>query len=580
MNILSFTYWTQCHDTSAAIVSDGELVAAAEEERLTRRKHDDSFPFHAIEFCLERAGLRMSEIEVIAFPLKPFRTGPDSELAGMDRAFLSRLRAGGAYTRRAVLHKRVLDAAVRKGISFNWKMEPVAATGFRAFRERYGRMPKVRYYDHHLAHAAATYLTSPYDDSAIATIDNRGGQYSTVTWSALEGRITRQHSEPFFNSLGQYYYDCTRYLGLGEFDEGKTMGLAPYGNPQGFAPRLATLLDMSNSCWFQYRRPPSLELLGFPRRNGEQIVKPPYTDFAAACQAALECAFRRIAVSALRDARSGNLCLSGGVALNCSCNGALLESGLAPSIWVFPASGDGGLSVGAALLCAAEANELRRSPLDHAYLGPDFSAEACEAALKRHNELAFHKTADVSSEVARLLADGKVVGWFQGRMELGPRALGNRSVLADPRPVEMRDRVNRLKGRELWRPLAPSVLAERASEFFTLRAPSPFMLFAASVRPEKRPLVPAIVHVDGSARPQTVTREQNPVFYDLLSAFGRLTGIPLVLNTSFNAAGEPIVCTPEDAIKSFLKMSLDVLVLGEYVVRRKEEEAKLRPLIR
>ena len=279
MNILSFTYWTQCHDTSAAIVCDGQLVAAAEEERLTRRKHDDSFPFHAIEFCLERAGLHMSEINVVAFPLKPFRTGPDSELAEMDHSFLNRLRAGGAYTRRAVLHKRVLNAAVRTGISFNWGMEPVAAAGLRAFRNRYGRMPKVHYYDHHLAHAAASYLTSPYDDAAIATIDNRGGQYSTVTWQALSARINRLHSEPFFNSLGQYYYDCTRYLGLGEFDEGKTMGLAAYGNPQGFVQPVAGLLDMSDSCWFQYRRPPSPESLGFPRRNGEQIVKPPYTRF-------------------------------------------------------------------------------------------------------------------------------------------------------------------------------------------------------------------------------------------------------------------------------------------------------------
>jgi carbamoyltransferase len=255
--------------------------------------------------------------------------------------------------------------------------------------------------------------------------------------------------------------------------------------------------------------------------------------------------------------------------LNCSANGALLDSGIVDSAWVFPAANDAGLCVGAALLCAHDCGELQPARLEHAYWGPEFGAGECEAAIRNEPQVALRRIdGPINEAVAEALASGNVVGVCRGRMEFGPRALGNRSILADPRRLENRDRVNRIKGRELWRPLAPSVLAERASEFFDLRQPSPFMLFRTHVNPEKRSAVAAIVHVDGSARPQTVTKAQNSDFYDLIAAFSRRTGVPILLNTSFNTASEPIVCTPQDAIATFLASELDLLVLGDFLVEK------------
>jgi carbamoyltransferase len=288
----------------------------------------------------------------------------------------------------------------------------------------------------------------------------------------------------------------------------------------------------------------------------------------------LEVAIANVVRSGIEATQNRNLCLAGGVMLNCSSNGGLLTSGVADSIWIFPAASDAGTSVGAALQCAAENGELDRTGLVNPYLGPDFSASEIEVALRNDQRVAFWLAPDISTEVAQRLAAGEVIGWFQGRMELGPRALGNRSILADPRSVEMRDRVNRIKRREHWRPLAPVVLEESAPDFFRMNTSSPFMLFAVQVRLEKRSIVPAVVHADGSARPQTVSHDQNPRLYDLIRAFRQQTGVPVLLNTSFNDADEPIVCTPQDAIRSFLAMELDMLVLGDYVVRREGAPSK------
>jgi carbamoyltransferase len=267
-------------------------------------------------------------------------------------------------------------------------------------------------------------------------------------------------------------------------------------------------------------------------------------------------------------AGTGELCLGGGAMLNCSSNGALQKASLAANIWVFPGASDCGLSVGAAALCAAELGELERARLSQAYLGPEFTESECEQELRREKNIAWRRVGNIENEVAEYLAGGETVGWFQGRMEFGPRALGNRSILADPRDPEMHKRVNRIKGREYWRPLGPVVNAERSSEYFELSGPSPFMLFRVNVVPSMRSTIPAVVHVDGSARPQTVTKDQNPRLRKLLTAFDHLTSVPVLLNTSFNAAGEPIVCTPRDAIKAFLAMRLDCLAIGDFVVTR------------
>jgi carbamoyltransferase len=571
MNILGFTDWLSDHNTSAAIISDGVLIAAAEEERFSRRKYDGAPPFSAIDFCLRRAGISMAQVDFLALACKPFRSGPDSQLAEMDSAFLHRLQKEGSVRWRSVIHKCLLDTYLRfrPGSVTSWGMDKVVAAGFASMRERFGHLPRARFYDHHQSHAAAAYYSSKLGRAAVATIDGRGGSYATVAWNAETDRITRLRAEPFTNSLGIFYEDCSIYLGLGKFGQGKMMGLASYGKGGKIADRVSRLVEFNDLQWYQYRTRPGPHVLGFHPRFAEPLLDSPYPDFAAACQRTLEHAVARVVRSTIEEARCQDLCLGGGVTLNCSSNGALLSSGIASSIWIFPASGDAGLSVGAAMLCAAQIGELRRTQLNHAYWGPDFSASEYEAALKREPRVVYQREANLFAEVARYLATGKVIGWFQGRMELGPRALGNRSILADPRRVEIRDRVNGIKGREQWRPLAPVVLAECAAEYFALDVVSPFMLFATQVRPEKRPMIPAVVHVDGTARPQTVTREQNHRLYDLIFAFRQLTQVPVLLNTSFNAAEEPIVCSPQDAIETFLATGLDILVLGDWIVSRR-----------
>jgi carbamoyltransferase len=356
------------------------------------------------------------------------------------------------------------------------------------------------------------------------------------------------------------------YLGLGEFGEGKTMGLAAYGEPTLLWPAVSRLLDTSDpSRWYRYLQEPSESLLGFPPRSDDEATNGPYPHFAAAVQRRLEQAIKRVAESACEQAGCAALCLAGGVALNCSANGGLLVDRHPHPVWAFAAAGDGGLSLGAALLAAQEAGELESRRLDHAYLGPSFDNRAIELALQAEPGITIHRSARVVEEVAERLSRGQIVGWFHGRMELGPRALGNRSILADPRSAHVRDRVNRLKGREPWRPLAPSVIADRASEYFELPGESPFMLFAARVRPSARDQLPAVVHADGSARPQTVRQAQNTALHALLLQFERRPGLPVLLNTSFNTAGEPIVCRPEDGIRTFLATGLDALACGDFI---------------
>lgn len=572
MRILSFTSWDDVHDTAAALVCEGRVVAAAEEERFSRVKHDSTVPLRAIDFCLSRAGLTMKEIDLIAFPEKPFRTGRDSKLADIDRSALWRLFRAGHVRTRGLVHHTALSAYLRLGLpqSRSFGMDPIVAHAFELVREAHGPLPPVRFYDHHLAHAATAYLTSGLESAAIATVDGRGDPYATITWRARGTEIERLRCEPWCNSLGFYYRDCTHYLGLGEFGEGKTMGLSAYADSAELQGHVERMLEIDGRRWYQYRRKPSEDLLGFPPRSRAPVTDHPHPQLAAAVQQALELAVERVARSASSDAQSLALCLGGGVALNCAANGRLLASGDFAPVWAFAASGDAGLSVGAGLLAARDANELEIERLDHAYLGPEFDAEAVESTLAVEPAITFERSPRVADEIAELLATGQVVGWFQGRMELGPRALGNRSILASPGSTEIRDRVNRLKGREPWRPLAPSILAECAADYFELSGESPFMLFATNVRPHVRRQVPAIVHVDGSARPQTVRRDQNPPLHACIEAFRRRTGLPLVLNTSFNAAGEPIVCTPADAVRSFLAMGLDALVCGDFVVRRRD----------
>jgi carbamoyltransferase len=548
------------------MVRDGELIAAAEEERFTRKKHDGSIPFNAIDYCLRMAGVEMRQVDAIAYPDMPFRTGHDSQLAEMQFKSLASMVRHKEARKRSLLHKAALGVANRLRLSRNAGMNSLVAEAFARLEVRYGRLPPVKFYGHHLSHAAAAYLTSGFADSAVATLDGRGGPLSGATWHARDMKLEKLDEEPYTNSLGWFYRDCTRFLGLGDFGEGKLMGLAPYGTASKKIHSVNASLDTTESKWFRYKRAPTL--VEFPRRDDDDILNEPWPDFAAAVQQALERGYERTVLSALHTSESRRLCVGGGVAMNCSANGHLLASHIADEMWAFPASGDAGLSVGAALLAAGDFGELVPGRIESPFWGPDFDDDACEAALIASPGVTYYRSANISSDVAQKLSEGKVVGWFQGRMELGPRALGNRSILADPRTVATRDKVNRVKGREMWRPLAPSILSEKTGEWFETIPPSAFMLFAVQARAITKAKAPAIVHVDGSARPQPVSKQLNSLYYDLIVEFDRLTGVPMLLNTSFNSAGEPIVCTPQDAVKTFCSTDLDLLVMGPFVARK------------
>ena len=511
----------------------------------------------------------MSDVRVIAYPDTPFRSGRDSQLAEMRSDTLQRIIDDGHMRPRSRLHKKVLDVAVKAGIAPDLQMNSQVAEGFRALEARYGKLPEVRYYGHHLSHAAAAFLTSGFDEAAVVTLDGRGGPLSGATWMARDNEIERIDEEPYTNSLGWFYRDCTRYAGLGDFGEGKLMGLAPYGTAAKQAGMMRLLIDTAGDRWYAIRQRPHPSFTGFQPREKDDILSGPYADFAAAAQHAVERSVERAVRSAVGRTKSAQVCLGGGVAMNCSANGRLLASSPNEEFWLFPASGDAGLSVGAALLAARDKHDPVGERIESPYLGPSFSDAENEAVLARNAAVEYSRHDDVSNVVAPMLAEGNIVGWFQGRMELGPRALGNRSILADPRTLEMRDRVNRVKGREMWRPLAPSILAERTLEYFENVPPNAFMLFAVQSREITRNVAPAVVHIDGSARPQPVTRYLNERYYDLIAAFDRITGVPILLNTSFNTAHEPIVCTPHDALKTFLACDLDVLVLGNFIATKR-----------
>lgn len=568
MNILGLSDWRGSHDSSAAIVRDGGLVAAAEEERFSRKKHDGAPPWRAVESCLRQAAIDFREIDYIAFAGLPFRTGRNSFLAELDREFVQETVRRGTFRRRTALHKLMLDAYLALGgPPMSAGIDTVVGSGLQELEQRFGELPQLRYFGHHASHAASALLARASEASTVVTIDGVGDFYSTVAWKSEADSLSRIRAEPATNSLGQFYYDCTNHLGLGEFGEGKTMGLAAYGDPRALEDVAARLLDISGPGWYRYDGPVTRENSGFTTPGSDGVFAEPFTHFAAACQGRLEAAVARVTDLAAQAAGRNELCLGGGVTMNCSANGALLASGRFDSISVFPASGDAGLSTGAAMLCSGGLGVRAHPWTRTAYLGPAFDDRECLRALEAEPRVTFSKPGDIVRDAADLLAAGNVLGWFQGRMELGPRALGNRSILADPRSVAIRDRVNRLKGREPWRPLAPSVPAEAAGEYFALPAESPYMLFAAQVKAAKRSAIAGVVHADGSARPQTVRAEHNPRFHQLLRAFERRTGVPVLLNTSFNAAGEAIVCAPEDAIRTLLAIGLDALVLGDYLVR-------------
>ncbi|MBZ5700738.1 MAG: carbamoyltransferase [Acidobacteriia bacterium] len=551
--------YSQMHDSSACIVRDGELLFAVAEERLSRLKHDAGFPHLAIRACLDFAQAQPGDLDEVCFGWQA--PGP------LFRHDLKCYATG----RQPLTYLNLLNST-RYFLSM-WHQQG----GAKRFAQHFGpTKARMRFVDHHLAHALSTFGYSGYGDAAVLVMDGRGAWEATSIWHGRDNRLEHVLTIPWPNSLGLFYAEFTQYLGFQKYsDEWKVMGLAPYGKP---GVDLRAFLDLSAAPYRVHTKllaenaSGSLEgivaRLG-PARRAESEIEDRYKDIAYAVQEACENAMLNLVRLAVEKTGSRNVCLVGGVALNSKANGKIAASGLVDKIFVQPAAADDGVALGAALAPYLEnGRRLPDKPMRHGYLGPAFSDAQIEAALRTY-KLRYRVLADPALTAAELLSQGRILGWFQGRMEFGPRALGSRSILADPRDPEMNAKVNNaVKFREWWRPFAPSMLSEKASEYIESATDSPFMILTAQVKPEKRSVIPSVTHVDGSARPQTVEKEINPLYWRLIDEFGKRTGVYVVMNTSFNLRGEAIVHTPTDAIRTFFSSGMDALVIGSFLVEK------------
>lgn len=562
-------------DAAAALLRNGELIAAAEEERFVRRRHVTALPVHAIDYCLREAGISMGQLHAVAVPWKYWILGRRAGLA-----MSSMLRSPRLCLVKGRRSVERLGQEWKELLCLRRELE----------RRIGGGGPRPLFLDHHLCHAASAFLVSPFERAAILVVDG-ASEADTTMMATGEGRqLTVLQRTPLPHSLGQFYASITSHLGFKpDHDEYIVMGLAAYGEPAyaaQFRRHVLRLLPHGQFelnvrlCDFHLARVGFfsrrfVELFGARRHPHEEITQR-HRDLAASAQLVLEDALLHLGrhLRTLTDADS--LCLAGGVAYNCVANSRLRDELGFRHVYVQPAAGDSGAALGAALLLASRRGDLSgRQVMRQAYWGPEFGEADCRQALD-HAGLAALKLDDAAlcDRVAGELAAGRLVFWFQGRMEWGPRALGNRSLLADPRREDMRAIINtKVKLREPFRPFAPSVIEERAREYFDLKADAPFMLTTAAVLPSAKGLLPAVTHVDGTARVQTVAKAENPRFHQLLSVFGQRTGVPVLLNTSFNVQ-EPIVCSPEDAVRCFLRTQVDWLVLGNLLIARPPERAE------
>ena len=563
-------------DAAAAIVVDGTLVAAAEEERFNRVKHCAGFPALAAAWCLTEAGIAPEQLDHVAIGRDP-RANVRAKMARV----LTRPPSPSYLLSRA-RNARQVGKDLRVTIA-----DALGAPGGVLAAE-------IHQVEHHLAHAASAFLVSPFDDAAILTVDGFGDFASTMLAYGSGTSIDVLDRVRFPHSLGIAYTAVTQWLGFPHYgDEGKVMGLAPYGDPDPYLPALrkiirtrGSLFELGLSYFTHHTRgvemtwgdgSPSVgrvfsgrmeELLGPARSPGEPLTDH-HRDVAAALQARLEEVYLHLVIGLAERTGSANLCLAGGVALNAVANGRIRPETPIRELYVQPAAGDSGTAVGAAFhVWNTKLAHPRTFRMLHASTGPAYTDAEIEGALSAAGLEGERHGDDLFAVVAERIAAGDVVGWFQGRMEFGPRALGNRSIVADPRRTEMKDILNaRIKQREPFRPFAPSILAERTGEWFDQDYTSPFMVLIYDVLPGKRELVPAITHVDGTGRLQTVEQTTSPRYHRLIVEFERITGVPILLNTSFNE-NEPIVMTPDQAVETFLKTRMDILALGDYIVRR------------
>ncbi|HUE11930.1 MAG TPA: carbamoyltransferase [Steroidobacteraceae bacterium] len=589
------------HDSAAALIDQGRIVAAAQEERFSRKKHDPDFPHNAIAYCLAEAGISADSLDHIVFYDKPFLKFErllETYVALAPRGFRSFQMSIPLWLKEKLFQKNLLNSELKK-ISGDFDNS------------------RLLFCEHHLSHAASAFYPSPFDSAAVLTMDGVG-EWATTSAAMGNGKGLEIFQEIHFpHSLGLLYSAATYYTGFkvnsGEY---KVMGLAPYGEPKYAKLILDNLIDLKpdgsfrlDMSYFDYCTGFTMtndrfaQLFGAPTRTPDQLLTPFHMDVAASIQAVLDEAVLRLTRSLAKQTGSRNLCLAGGVALNCVANGKVLRDGCFENIWIQPAAGDAGGAVGAALAAYHLFKDQPRATvsgdgMSGAFLGPGFAQAEVEPRLAAAGARFAVLDEDAMVETtAQALAGEKAVGWFQGRMEFGPRSLGARSILGDPRSPAMQKNLNlKVKYRESFRPFAPAVLREDVAEWFDLNSDSPYMLVVADVRQDKcrtmspdeqalfgidklnlsRSQIPAVTHVDYSARIQTVNRDTNPLFHKLLTRFKMLTGCPVLVNTSFNVRGEPIVCTPEDAFRCFMGNELDLLVVGNCVLRKDEQDPGLK----
>lgn len=595
------------HDSAAALVEDGKIIAAAQEERFTRKKHDPSFPVNAVKYCLDQADVTIDRLDAIVFydkPMLKFERLLETYYGFAPKGFASFVTAIPVWLKEKVFLKKIIYDSLKTIEPYDKKKLTLLFT------------------EHHLSHAGSAFFPSGFNKSAILTIDGVG-EWATASISEGNGNSIKILKELHFpHSLGLLYSAFTYYLGFrvnsGEY---KLMGLAPYGIPESdnvkkyveIIRNKLVKINADGSVWlnqkyFSYatglRMVPDKKwasLFGFNRRLPSDTIEQHHCDLAYSIQEVTEEITLAMALHAKELTNSENLCLAGGVALNCVANGKLLEKNIFQNVFIQPAAGDAGGALGAALAAYYIHFSNKRENLgvdvdgmDGAYLGPDFSNKEVVKITKQYNAkyILFNQYDLLASEVAKYINDGKVVGWFQGRMEFGPRALGNRSILGDARNKEMQKKLNlKIKYRESFRPFAPSVLAEDNTDYFDLNVSSPYMLMVAKVKGSKlkslpenyfklpllerlyieRSQVPAITHIDLSARVQTVHRETNERYWKLIDAFKKISGIGLIVNTSFNVRGEPIVCTPDDAYRCFMRTEMDYLVINDFVFKKEDQ---------
>ncbi|MEP7703265.1 carbamoyltransferase [Paraglaciecola sp. 25GB23A] len=599
------------HDSAATLVVDGNIVAAVQEERFSRIKHDPAFPAQAIKYCLSHASCLLDELDAIVFydkPMLKFERLLETYLATAPRGFLSFLRAMPIWLKEKLYLKAVLRQECRQLIHQQRAILNSTSVAVEKKKQKKPPVPTLLFCEHHQSHAASAYYPSPFDEAVVLCLDGVGEWATSSAWHGKGANLSPLWELQFPHSLGLLYSAFTYYCGFkvnsGEY---KLMGLAPYGEPKYVDLIYQHLIEVKDDGSFQlnmdYFDYPAGEtmtnskfaaLFGGPPNDTNAQVSQKEMDLARSIQVVTEDIVLKIAGYAQRETGCKNLCLAGGVALNCVANGRILRAAIFDNIWIQPAAGDAGGSLGAAMLAWHQYFEQARltsnagqDAMHGAYLGPRFCNQAVVHCLQQQGlEYREYDWSTLYARIAKLMSEGNVIGWFQGRMEFGPRALGNRSIIGDPRSPKMQSIMNlKIKQRESFRPFAPAVLAEDVSEYFVLNVPSPYMLLVADVQAallidntdketlfgleklkQLRSHLPAITHIDNSARVQTVHAQSNPEFYALIEAFKQLTGCGVVINTSFNVRGEPPVCSPQDAIRCFLATDMDYLVMNNIVL--------------